>query len=67
MSNEPLWQSIREDLDLYGSDWPPKLALILNHIASKLKTPEEQAFVCTTNDVARWLEDEARRAVEQES
>lgn len=63
---QPLWEQLRQELDLYGSDWPPKLALILNAIASQLKTPEDRAFVCTTNDVAKWLEQEARLAIEHQ-
>jgi hypothetical protein len=56
----PLFYVIQEELDLYGSVWPPKLAMLLDLIADRVEQRGDKGDDLDPGETAEWLRDEAR-------
>ena len=56
----PLFYVIQEELDLYGSVWPPKLARLLELIADRVEQRGDKGDDLDPGETAEWLRDEAR-------
>lgn len=56
----PLFYVIQEELDLYGSVWPPKLARLLDLIADRVEQRGDKGDDLDPGETAEWLRDEAR-------
>lgn len=60
----PLFYVIQEELDLYGSMWPPKLSMLLELIADKVEKRGDKGRDLDPGETAEWLREEARLARE---
>lgn len=60
----PLFYVIQEELDLYGSMWPPKLSMLLELIADKVEKRGDKGWDLDPSETAEWLRQEARLARE---
>ena len=60
--NNPLATQIIEELDLYGSYWPPKVANMLNVVADAIEIRADKKLELDPIEVVEWLRDEAVQA-----
>lgn len=60
--NNPLATQIIEELDLYGSYWPPKVANMIDVIADAIEIRADKKLELDPIEVVEWLRDEAVQA-----
>lgn len=60
--NNPLATQIIEELDLYGSYWPPKVANMIDVIADAIEIRADKQLELDPIEVVEWLRDEAVQA-----
>lgn len=60
----PLYQIIRNELDLYGGVWPQKLANMFDLIADQVEERGDKNLELDPGEVAEWLRGEAELARE---
>lgn len=60
--NNPLATQIIEELGLYGSYWPPKVANMIDVIADAIEIRADKKLELDPIEVVEWLRDEAVQA-----
>jgi len=64
--SDPLYVRMQSELDLYGSIWPPKLALIFEFLADIVEQRGATDLDRDPGETADWLRQEARKVIEME-
>jgi len=65
-TSDPLYIRLQSELDLYGSMWPPKLAIILEFLADSIEQRGATGLDRDPGETSDWLRQEARKAIEME-
>jgi hypothetical protein len=64
--SDPLYVRMQSELDLYGSIWPPKLALMFEFLADIIEQRGAKDLDRDPGETADWLRQEARKVIEME-
>lgn len=65
-ASDPLYVRMQSELDLYGSIWPPKLALMFGFLADVVEQRGAKDLDRDPGETADWLRQEAKRVLEAE-